>query len=86
MSKATGLIIKADNVRLQGRIQLGAAGKTILPKGKNAALTPSQAHIVETSAEYAVIEIICSCGAKTYVKCEYASAQPPAGQKAGQTG
>jgi len=87
MSKATGRIIKADSVRLQGKIQLAAAsGKTVLTKGKNAVLVPLQAHIVETSPEYAVIEVTCSCGAKTYLKCEYASAQPPAGQKAGQTG
>ncbi len=87
MSKSTGRIIKADNIRLQGRIQLGAiTGRTTLPKDKNAVLGPSQAHIVETSGEYAVIEVTCCCGTKTYLKCEYASAQPPAGQKAGQTG
>jgi len=87
MSKATGYIIKADSVRLQGRIQLGAAvGRTAPSKDKNAISTPSQAHIVETSPEYAVIEVTCSCGARTYIKCEYASAQPPPGPKAGQTG
>jgi len=85
MSKATGRIIKADSVTLKGRIQLGAAaGKAI--KDKNAVLSPSQARIVETSGEYAVIEVTCPCGTKMYLKCEYASAQPPAGQKAGQTG
>ncbi len=73
MSKATGRIIKTDSIRLEGRVQLSAAaGKTILPKGKNAVSLPSQ--------------VTCSCGAKMYLKCEYASAQPAAGQKAGQTG
>ena len=30
-----------------------------------------QAHILESNDEYAIIEIVCSCGRKTSVQCNY---------------
>jgi len=32
-------------------------------------------NIVENQPEFAVIEITCSCGTKTYIRCEYAAAE-----------
>ena len=34
--------------------------------------TPQSARIVESNNEYAVIEVICSCGNKNQVQCNYA--------------
>ena len=31
-----------------------------------------EARIVESNSEYAIIEVICSCGSKAFVQCNYA--------------
>lgn len=71
MPEVTGYILKADQVELQGQFHLdiGQAGPSS-PK----LITP-QARIVENHPEFAVMEITCCCGAKTYLKCEYATGQ-----------
>jgi len=72
MSRAGRSILKADMVRLEGRYHLGIEKTSqSLAKEKNAASAIPQARIVESHPEFAVIEIICSCGAKTCLRCEY---------------
>ncbi|MCE5340918.1 MAG: hypothetical protein LLF92_07300 [Planctomycetaceae bacterium] len=69
-------IIKGNNVKLEGTFSLdsgmsrpGAAhGGTALPAAV-------QARILENNPQYAVIEVICSCGTKTQIRCEYESAK-----------
>ncbi len=85
MKETAGRILKGDNVKFEGQLQLGAcrasAGVTQgLSGGKNAASAVPQARIVEEHDEFAVIEITCSCGTKTSVRCEYAAAKLPADQ------
>jgi hypothetical protein len=33
---------------------------------------PQQVRIVESNSEYAIIEVTCSCGSKSYIQCNYA--------------
>lgn len=76
MEKAEGRILKGSDVELQGRFQLNVAeAHQSPPKGVNPPLAKPQVHIVEKHPEFAVIEITCSCGTKTHVKCEYAAEQ-----------
>ena len=79
MAKAAGHILKRSNVKLEGRFHLDAG--EIAPgsaKRKDAASATPQVSIVENQPEFAVIEVTCSCGTKTYVRCEYAAAESPA--------
>ncbi len=76
MESQIGHILKSNDVKLEGQFRLdagqsptGSANKT------NVTSTPAQARIVENHPEFAVIEIICGCGAKTHIKCEYPDAK-----------
>ena len=79
MEGIPGRILKADHVELEGRFHLDVAqpqpGQT---KAKSATLATPQVCIVENQPEFAVIEITCSCGTKTHLRCEYADAKPSA--------
>ena len=79
MAKAAGHILKGSNVKLEGPFHLNT--EEVAPgsaKGKDVASATPQVSIVENQPEFAVIEITCSCGTKTYVRCEYAAAESPA--------
>ena len=77
MAKAAGHILKGSNVKLEGPFHLNT--EDVAPgsaKGKDVASATPQVSIVENQPEFAVIEITCSCGTKTYIRCEYAAAKP----------
>ena len=78
MGKTAGRILKSEDVKLEGRFLLDVAQAGLnLPKQRSAASAPPQVRILESHAEYAVIEVICSCGTKISLRCEYAGDQPP---------
>ena len=72
-----GQILKAIDVKLEGQFQL-PIGKTASRPANKGNLTSAapKAHIVENTPEFAVIEITCSCGIKTSVKCQYSNTKP----------
>lgn len=73
MSEATGRILKGDDVKLEGRFHLDVArAERSLPRKGNTASDHVRVRIVEKHPDFAVIEMTCSCGTKTYLKCEYA--------------
>ncbi len=79
MATAAGRILKSDEVKLEGRFLLDAAQAGLdSPKQQVAASSVPQVRILENHEQYAVIEIICSCGTRTSLKCEYAGASAPA--------
>ena len=78
MQETAGRILKSDQVKLEGRLQLDVPHiQPNLPKGTTAASVTQQARIVESHPEFAVIEMICSCGRRTYLKCEYTESESP---------
>ena len=80
MSKKTKRILKKDNVRFEGRFHLDLAQAGSAKDGtkqRSAASSAPQARIVESYPEFAVIEVICSCGTGTLLRCEYAGAHAP---------
>jgi hypothetical protein len=80
MTKAAGHILKSEDVKLEGRFRLDVGqlqSSTGRPKEKSLPLAEPQVRIVESHPNFADIEITCSCGIKTHLKCEYAGAQPP---------
>ena len=78
MGKTAGHILKANNTKLEGQfhLELAHAGSSPSMKKKPASTTPT-ARIVENHPEFAVVEVTCSCGTKTHLKCEYAGAETP---------
>ncbi len=84
MSKTTKRILKSDDVKLEGQFHLDlapAGSAKNRPKQTSAASAAPQARVVENHPEFAVIEVICSCGTGTYLRCEYAGAQAPEGSQ-----
>jgi len=78
MPKTAVRILKADDTKLEGQFHLGIAQAGPTPSNnKNAALSTPQANIIEKQPEFTVIEVTCSCGTKTYLRCEYADEQAP---------
>ena len=74
MTKATGRILKSDDVVLQGRFYLGASEGT--SEKNNITMTAEpQVKIVENQNDYAIISVTCQCGSETFVRCEYAQPQ-----------
>ena len=79
MATAAGRILKSDKVKLEGRFLLDAAQSGLdSPKQRVTASSAPQVRILENHEQYAVIEVICSCGTRTSLKCEYAGAPAPA--------
>jgi hypothetical protein len=86
MGKSTGHILKANNVKLEGRFHLDLVPAGLSPpKRKNAASSTPKVRIVENHPEFAVVEITCPCGTKTHLKCQYASAEVSGNQAPNQT-
>ncbi len=76
MGKTAGRILKRDDVKFEGQFHLDMAhaGSGLPQQGRAGSATP-QVNVVENHAEYAVIEVTCSCGARTRLRCEYAGTQ-----------
>jgi hypothetical protein len=78
MATAAGRILKSNEVKLEGRFLLDAAqAVSNLPKQRVAASSVPKVRILENHEQYAVIEVICPCGTKTSLRCEYAGASAP---------
>ncbi len=75
-----GHVLKANRVRLEEPLRLsidgaGAAGHT----GSHRSATPSRVRIAQSNAEFALLEVTCTCGKVIHVRCDYATApQEPA--------
>jgi hypothetical protein len=80
MTETSGRILKSDDVELEGRYHLGLL-QDKFERGEAAqtddATAAPQAQIIENHTDHAVIEVVCSCGAKVYLRCDYAGAQTP---------
>jgi len=76
MERNTERILRSNDVEISGRVQL--AGIASAPNGANRQTIPSvsaNAAIVENTPDFAIIEVVCPCGRKTSVKCEYVAAE-----------
>jgi hypothetical protein len=73
MQKAACRILKESDIKLEGQFHFDQASQCAKSpsKEKNSISQVTKVSIVENHPQYAVLEIICSCGAKTHVKCQY---------------
>jgi len=75
-------LLKADTVKMaeesavvgQG-VSAGSVASAGAPAGGSIA---QEARIVESNDEYAVIEIVCGCGGKSFVQCNFGDQPSPA--------
>ena len=78
MAPISERILKSDDVKLEGRFHLDpsrAASGGGGPQYGSDVLAAPQARILENHPEYAVIEVTCTCGTSTRLRCEYAGAR-----------
>ena len=78
--ETSGQILKSDDVELEGRYRLEVVQdhfERVEPAQANDVPVAPQAQIIENHADHAVVQVVCSCGAKVNVRCGYAEAQTP---------
>ncbi len=68
-------VLKANEVQFAGPLRLSLDAETAPAVGCSAQNSePAQIRIAENHPEYALVEVICSCGKITHVRCDYAPA------------
>jgi hypothetical protein len=73
MADKVSRVLKKDEVTVEGQRHLDIAGGRInMQQGRAGIVGEPQARVVESSAEFAVIEVTCGCGRKTHLRCRYA--------------
>lgn len=78
MNETVGRILKSEAVKIEGRVQLDLVQPQANkggPKEASEVSATQQVRILENHPEFTVIEITCCCGARTYLRCEYAGTQ-----------
>jgi len=86
MAKTIRHILKAAEVRVDAplRLSLDPAATPSCETSRSAAAA-SSVRIVQNHPDYAVIEVTCSCGRTTSIRCDYVAATPsPARQESAQ--
>ncbi len=72
MKKASGQILRGSDVEIAGTFLLDVQ-QTAPTQTGNITSAATNVCIVENHPEFAVLEVTCSCGAKTHVKSLYAA-------------
>jgi len=72
MVQTTSRILKSSDVEVEGQFHLDAGPHVQSSQnGRNPGVAAPKVRILESQNEFAVVEVICSCGRKTVVRCEY---------------
>jgi hypothetical protein len=75
MHKPMRHVLKANEVQPAGPMQLSLDPGAAPQVGTAPTTTaPARVRIAENHPEYALIEVTCSCGKITYVRCDYTPA------------
>jgi len=67
-----GRIIKGEQVAIDGTLQIGIALGQSGNTDPRAITGQPEVRIAEQHDDYMVIEFKCSCGEKSYLRCDYA--------------
>ena len=68
MSQDTPRVIRSGDVKLAGSRRIGCGAQADAPRHSPASVG---ARIFAEDASGATLEVICSCGKRTYVRCDY---------------
>ena len=74
MEKLQSKVLKATEVAVDGHFRLELTQDDDTRPTNQAASQEPVARIVENKSDGALIEIVCSCGEKIHLRCEYANA------------
>lgn len=79
MRKNQANLLKSNEVKVEGQFHLDA-GVTPAPPQKqaNPTLVAPQVRILEDHPEYALLELTCTCGNKSHIRCQYEASQSTA--------
>ena len=71
-------LLKKEKVKVTGKTLLASRGGTptaarSASKAGAGITVPQEAKVIESNTEYAIIEVVCSCGQKMHIQCNYAS-------------
>ena len=77
MMQTMNRVLKSDEVEIDGRchLEIGRSASSVQPVKNNNGVA-AKARMLDNTNEYALIELICSCGKKTLVRCEYGDVSP----------
>ncbi len=70
MIQTLNRVLKSDEVELDGRCHLDI-GPSVSQHNRNAVPAATKIKLLDNNNEYVLIELLCSCGKKTIVRCEY---------------
>ena len=68
-------ILKSEDVEMEGRFHLDLGHSA--PSSQNSRNSPlgtTKVNLLENHNDFALIELTCSCGRKTVIRCEYGNA------------
>ncbi len=68
MEKVTGQILKGSDIQVSGTRQINI---TAVPSAQPQPKGPATARLLQSGDGFALIELTCSCGIKTTIKCNY---------------
>lgn len=71
MPKLTRRVLKAGQVQWQGSFRLDLHPKAAPAAGAACGAAQTRIRIAENHPQYALVEVTCSCGKTTLVRCEY---------------
>jgi hypothetical protein len=77
MNKHSPSVIKSDEVKISGRVRLGApephtnTAQSTAPVRESRVAGAAAARIVRTAPDHVIIEVCCPCGTKTMLRCNY---------------
>jgi hypothetical protein len=78
MSTTTRHVLKAAEVTLEEPLRLSLDPTAAAAcAGPRSAPDAASVRITQSHPDHAVIEVTCSCGRTTYLRCDYAAASPP---------
>jgi hypothetical protein len=86
-------VLKASQVQVDGTLRLDYGDSGSAPVRTESASSaqadahvppaeagvPQEVRIIESNSDYAIIEVVCSCGSKCHVQCNYADIVNPGG-------
>jgi len=69
-------VLKKDQIRQGSPVclpagQAAVAGELSEDHAGGVTVGPAQARIVESNSDYVILEMICGCGKKSFVQCNY---------------
>ena len=80
MVAARGRILKSQHVIIDGRYHLDVEKTEVAeanPQETKSISAPTQVCVLQNHADYAVLEVTCTCGKRMCLRCEYGGVQTP---------